>query len=47
MNASLADETIASDALLRQWNTLEAQLHQTRTLGAQILGFALHLHLPT
>ncbi len=33
------------EALLRQCDALEAQLHQTRTLGAHLLESTLHHHL--
>jgi hypothetical protein len=34
-----------TDVLLRPCDALEAQLHQTRTLGAHLLDSTLHHHL--
>ena len=35
-------QILAYDKLIFKYNTLEAQLHQTRTLGAHLLNSTLH-----
>jgi len=42
MPANLADETMALDALRRQYDGMETQPGQARTLGAHLLASTLH-----